>query len=146
MTVSQTGPLAEALVARLKDALKGKGLPDTEGAPAPDIPVSTKVRSGADRLAVRIEGFSMLQGNSNVGHSDRHNFQVRVTHKETGKRKGDPAKDLPRIEGLICDALKDFKPVPGATKIKFRGSFEADEPTPEHTSRVSRFYVNINGD
>ena len=146
MTVSLIAPLVDAMKAHLATALEGAGIPEEEGGDAPDIPVATKVTAGADRLQVRLEGFRTLPGNTKYGRADRHDFLVGVTYQELGEVIADPSDELPRVEGLVVAALKGWAPMEAASEIKFRGSFEAEEPDPEHASRVSRFFVNINGE
>jgi hypothetical protein len=146
VTVSHIGPLIAALKEQLTTALIEGGVAEDEGGAAPDVPVFTEVTEDQHRIYVRIEAGSMLQGNSNVGHADRHVFLVRVVHENMGEAITDPVVELPRVAGLIVDALKKWAPLEVSDKIKFISSFPTEEPNPAVHSRVCRFSVNIFGD
>lgn len=146
MTIEYLGDLIDALKARLEEALTAKGVPEADGEAAPNVPVFTNITAQKHRLYLRLEGFSMHQGNSVVGHSDRHTFLVRVVHEQMGRKITKPASQIARIEGLVKAALKDWSPLPSATIPHFVSSFEAEDPKPEVTTRVSRYQLYVNGD
>jgi hypothetical protein len=146
MTIAAIGLYKAAIVAHLTAALAGQGVEEVEGEGRADVPVSSDLAREKHRLYVRLEAFSMLQGNTRHGRADRHNFNIRVVHDQVGDLITDPDEEIPRIEGLISAALKDWKPLENSGVPTFLSSFEAEEPEPDVMSRVSRYQLMINGE
>ncbi len=99
-------------------ALSEGDVAEEEHGTAPDVPVFTDVTEQKHRLYVRIGIGTMLQGNSNVGHADRHAFLVRAIHETMGVAITVPSVELPRVAGVV-DALSKWAPLEPSHMINF---------------------------